>query len=196
MQLQHQCFTKTSWPLAFTSTTSTSRMESATCSTYHNYDDLPLQSSMVLVLHLHSQWARELRAHLSISQFGHIGLLDFAYDVEDPLTTNIMVQQTPAGQRQHVEIQRLTQAPQDLRDERATPLGHPARRDSNVIDSEIRQVNQDLNAQQALQEVTTAGVRRASELLGYLITHATKANSEPNNLLRRLQRTNIGWETY
>ena len=26
--------------------------------------------------------------------------------------------------------------------------------------------------------------------------HATKPGSEPNNLLRRLQRTNIGWEVF
>ena len=44
---------KTFWPLVLTSTTSTSRMESATCSTYHNHVYQHLQSSMVL--HLHSQ---------------------------------------------------------------------------------------------------------------------------------------------
>ena len=90
----------------------------------------------------------------------------------------------------------LTQTFQNLRDERATPLGDPARRDNNVIDNEIRQVNQELNAQQTLQDATTAEVRRAGELLGYFIMHATKPNSEPNNLLRRLQRTNIGWGMY
>ena len=71
-----------------------------------------------------------------------------------------------------------------------------ARRDNNVIDNEIRQVNQDLNAQQALQDATTEGVRWAGELPGYLIMQATKRNSEPNNRLCRLQRTNIGWEMY
>ena len=44
---------KTSWPLVFTSMTSTSRMGHATGSTSHNHDSLHLQSSMVL--HLHSQ---------------------------------------------------------------------------------------------------------------------------------------------
>ena len=39
------------------------------------------------------EWARELRACLNISQFEHIELLDFAYDVEEPLTTDVMVQQ-------------------------------------------------------------------------------------------------------
>ena len=51
-QKQHQRG-KPSWPFAFTSTTSTSRMESATCSTYHNHIYQHLQSSMAL--HLHSQ---------------------------------------------------------------------------------------------------------------------------------------------
>ena len=45
--------TETSWPLASTSTTSTSRMEHATCSTSHNHDFLHLPSLMVH--HLHSQ---------------------------------------------------------------------------------------------------------------------------------------------
>ena len=44
---------RTSWPLVFTSTTSTSRMESATCSSYHSHIYQNLQSSMVF--HLHSQ---------------------------------------------------------------------------------------------------------------------------------------------
>ena len=39
------------------------------------------------------EWARELRAYLNISQFEHINLFDFAYDAEEPLTTDIMVLQ-------------------------------------------------------------------------------------------------------
>ena len=53
----------------------------------------------------------------------------------------------------------------------------------------------DLNDQQRLYDNTTAG-RCARELLGNLIVHSTKPNSEPSNLLRRLQRTNIAWEMY
>ena len=87
-----------------------------------------------------------------------------------------MVQQTPAGRRQHVEFARLTQTRQNLRDERATPQGDPARRNSADIDQDLQQVQQDLDAQQVLQDATTAGVRRAGELLGYLIMHATKPN--------------------
>ena len=52
------------------------------------------------------------------------------------------------------------------------------------------------NAQQVLQDATTTAARRAGELFGYLIMHATKPGSEPNNLLRQLQRTNIGWEMF
>ena len=96
--------------------------------------------------HLHSQ-NRELRAYLNINHFGHINLLDLAYDAEDPLTTDTMVQQTPARRWQHVEIVRLTQARQDLRDERALPAGAAGRRDDGVMDSEIQQVTNDLNAQ-------------------------------------------------
>ena len=107
-----------------------------------------------------------------------------------------MLQQTPARHRQRAEIVRLTQACQELRAERAQLLGDPARRDKNVIDAGIQQLTNDLNAQQALQDATTAAVRRAGELLGSLIMHSTKPNNEPNNLLCRLQRTNIGWETY
>ena len=124
---------KTSWPLAFTSTTSTSGMESATCLNSHNHVCQHLQSSMVQ--HLHSQWARELRAYLNINQFERIDLLDFAYDAEQPLTTDITVQQTPAGRPQYLETVRLTQARQDLRDERALPAKDPQRRE-NVIDEQ------------------------------------------------------------
>ena len=74
-----------------------------------------------------SEWACELRAYLNISQFEHIDLLDFAYDAEQPLTTDDMVQQTPAGHQQHQETQRLTQARQDLRDEHAVPADAAAR---------------------------------------------------------------------
>ena len=118
-------------------------------------------------------WARELRAYLNVSQFEHIDLLDFAYDAEDPLITDIMVQQTPAGYRQHTEILRLSQARQDLRDERTTLQGDPARRDNAVIDQDLQQAQRDLDAQQVLQDATT-GVRRAGELPGYyLIIHST-----------------------
>ena len=52
--------------------------------------------------------------------------------------------------------------------------------------------NDDLNAQQVLYDATATAARRAGELLGYLLMHSTKWNSEPNNLPRRLQWTNIG----
>ena len=107
------------------------------------------------------EWACELRAYLNISQFEHIDLLDLAYDAEVPLTTDIMAQQTPAGHRQHTEIVRLTQARQDLRDERALPPGDAGRRENAVIDAEMQQITNGLNAQQVLQDATTAGVRRA-----------------------------------
>ena len=136
---------KTSWPLAFTSTTSTSRMESATCSTYHNHVYRHLQSSMAL--HLHSQNGLVNFEHTSTSaSLSTSTSWTFAHDAEEPLTTDIMVQQTPAGHRQHPEIARLTQTRQDLRDERTQPVGDPARRDNNVIDNAIQQVTQDLNA--------------------------------------------------
>ena len=40
------------------------------------------------------EWAHELRTYLKISQSEHIDLLDFAYNVEQSLTTDIMVLQT------------------------------------------------------------------------------------------------------
>ena len=105
-----------------------------------------------------------------------------------------MVLRTEAGARQGAEILRLRAARQELREERALP---PAdHRDLGVIDGEIQQATNDLGAQQLLQDATTTQVRRAGELFGYLIMHATKPGSEPNNLLRRLQRTNIGWEMF
>ena len=43
-------------------------------------------------------------------------------------------------------IVRLTQARQDLRDECAQPLGDPVHRDNAVINQEMQQVTQDLDA--------------------------------------------------
>ena len=83
------------------------------------------------------EWARELRACLNISQFEYINLFDFAYDAEEPLTTDIMVLHTEAGARQGAEIIRLRNAHQELRDERALPPAE--RRDLAVIDPEIQQ---------------------------------------------------------
>ena len=140
------------------------------------------------------EWARELWAYLNISQFEQINLFNFAHDAEEPLTTDIMVLQTEAGARQGAEILRLRAHLQELRDERALPPAE--RRDLGVMDGDIQQDNNDLNAQQALQDATTTAVRRAGELFGYLIMHATEPGSEPNNLLRRLQRTNVGWEMF
>ena len=140
------------------------------------------------------EWARELRAYLNISQFEYINLFDYAYDAEEPLTTDIMVLQTAAGARQNAEILRHRARIQALRAERELPQDE--RREHAAIDEDIQNANNDLNAQQALQDATTTAVRRAGELFGYLIMHATKPGSEPNNLLRRLQRTNIGWEMF
>ena len=117
------------------------------------------------------EWARELRAYLNISQFEYINLFDFAYDAEDPLTTDIMVLQTEAGGRQGAEIQRLRNARQELEDEFALPPAE--RQDLAVIDPEIQQVTNDISAQQVLQDATTTQVRRAGELFGYLIMHGT-----------------------
>ena len=48
------------------------------------------------------EWARELRAYLNISQFKYINLFHFAYDAEEPLTTDITVLRTEAGARHKV----------------------------------------------------------------------------------------------
>ena len=78
------------------------------------------------------EWARELRAYLNISQFEHINLFDFAYDAEEPLTTDIMVLQTEAGARQGAELLRLRNRIQELQAERDLPQAE--RREHAVID--------------------------------------------------------------
>ena len=135
------------------------------------------------------EWAGELRAYLNISQFEYINLLDFAYDAV-PLTTDIMVLQTEAGAQQRAETARIRVSRQELQNERALPQAD--RRAHNIIDQEIQQLNDDLDTQQQLQDAVAARVRRSGELLGCLIMHSTKPGSEPTNLLRRLQQTNIG----
>ena len=121
------------------------------------------------------EWARELRAYLNISQFEYINLFDYSYDAEEPLTTDIMVLQTAAGARQNVEILRHRARIQALQAERELPQDD--RREHAVIDGDIQNANNDLNAQQALQDATTAAVRRAGEPFGDLIMHATKPGS-------------------
>ena len=111
----------TSWPLVFTSTTSTSRTESATtCSTYLKHVYLLLPFSMEHHRHF-PKWAREFRAYLGINQFEYIGLVDVTYNAEQPLTADTMVQRIPAGRQQHLELRRLRQALQELQDEFALP---------------------------------------------------------------------------
>ena len=75
-----------------------------------------------------------------------------------------MVLQTEAGAQQHAEMNRIRRGRQELQDERALPQGES--RSHQVIDQEIQQLNNDLNAQQALQDAVTQWVSRASELLG------------------------------
>ena len=108
------------------------------------------------------EWARELRAYLNISQFEYINLFDFSYDAEEPLTTDIMVLQTAAGARQNAEILRHRARIHALQVEREIPQDD--RREHATIDGDIQQANNDLNAQQALQDATTTAVRRAGEL--------------------------------
>ena len=58
-----------------------------------------------------------------------------------------MAQQTAAGQRQHLEIQRLRQARQDLQDELALPPGEH-RIEATVIKNDVNQIKNDLSEQQ------------------------------------------------
>ena len=93
---------ETSWPLASTSTTSTSRMEHATCSTSHNHDFLHLPSSMV---------------HHQHSQSGHVNSGPTSTSVSSSTSTcstshtmrRNLLQQTSwyfRQQQEHVKIQR------------------------------------------------------------------------------------------
>ena len=65
------------------------------------------------------EWVCELRTYLS--QLEYINLFDFAYDAEEPLTTDIMVLQTAAGTRQGAEIIRRRARIQALQVERELP---------------------------------------------------------------------------
>ena len=77
------------------------------------------------------EWARELRACLNISHFEYINLFDFAYEAEEPLTTDIMVLQTATEARQGAEILRHRARTQALQTERELPQGD--RREHAVI---------------------------------------------------------------
>ena len=99
-------------------------------------------------------------ASTSVSQFEHIDLLGFAYDAEQPLGTDFMKSRhQPDIDSQ--ETLRLTQARQDLRDERALPPGYPQHRENGVIDGDLNQITNHLSAQQVLQDAT-AGLRSTS----------------------------------
>ena len=90
------------------------------------------------------EWARELRAYLNISQFEYINLFDYSYDAEEPLTTDIMVLQTAAGARQNAEIIRHRARVQALQAERELP--QEERRERAIIDRDIQQANNDIDA--------------------------------------------------
>ena len=174
---------RTSWPLVFASTTSTSRTESATtCSIYlkHIYLHPPSLSAQ----HLHSQSRLvnfELHQHQPV---GHIEL------GTSPAMQNNLVQLTSRRHQlinnniriysvyvKHVKIFKMSLH---------FPPGAEPRREATIINNDLAQIQNDLAVR----------YRRYGELLGNLITHSTKPNSEPNNLLRLLQLTNIGWKMY
>ena len=122
------------------------------------------------------EWVRELRAYLNISQFEYINLLDFADDAEVPLTPDIMALQTEAGAQQHAKMARVRIAHQEFQDERALPQAE--RRAHNVIDQEIQQLNNDLDAQQLLQDAVTARVRR---VVNFLVTSSCIQQNQAAN---------------
>ena len=99
------------------------------------------------------EWAHELRAYLNINQFEYFNLLD----LEAPLTTNIMVLQTEAGAQQRAEMNRIRTAREALLEECDLPQAE--RRAHAVIDQEIQQLNNDLDAQQLLQDGVIQQVR-------------------------------------
>ena len=136
---------KTSWPLASTSTTSTSRMEHATCSTSHNHDFLHLPSLTVRRQHFQSglvnSWPTSTSANSSTST-----------SLTSPTTRRSLLQQTSwlyKLKQEHVKELRLYVSElhrQALQVERELP--QEKRREHGVTDPEIQQATNDLNAQQ------------------------------------------------
>ena len=160
----------------FTSTTSTSRTESAiTCSMYlkHVY----LHHLFLTAQRLHSQSGfRAFGAYLNINQLEHIELLDFAYEVEQPLTTEIMVQLTQAGQQQHKGLRRLVKHFKNFK--RSLHFHRIHIGEAADINNSSAQTQSDVNHQQRQYDITTNAVHCCGELLGHLTTHSAKPNSE------------------
>ena len=185
---------RTSWPLVCTFTTSTSRMENATCSINLNLVHQHRQYSVVQ--HPHSlNGLVNLEPTSTSSQFEHIDLLYYACDAEQPLTTSWSSRQQLVNDNtwrcsvyvKHVKTCKPSlQCLQETIEERQLS--------STATSTRFRMTSVNNNDSTASPPPPQYVVQK-NFLDDSQCTTRSQTVSRTKRF-RRLQRTNIGWEIY
>ena len=156
---------KTAWPVAFTFTMSTSRMESATCSTYHNHDFRRLQSSTVLHLHSQSGFVNFEHASTSVS-------LSTSTSWTSPTMRRTHLQPTSCCSKHQQDVDNVQTLYVSVKHVKTSEMNVPSLKAIQHIVTTLSSIriynkyNETSMRNKYPQDATTAGVRRAGELLG------------------------------
>ena len=147
------------------------------------------------------EWTSEVRGFLQLNDFGFMVNLDTAFNEVNPVSLNDIytarddTEAIDRGITQHNEG--LAALNEELA-HREDPVadGQPARRTAAVINADINNVNGQRDALIAQRNTIKRDITRASQYLTYIMVHTTKPNSEVNNLVRQLQRSENGFEIW
>ena len=147
------------------------------------------------------EWTSEVRGFLQLNDFGFLVNLDTAFNEVNPVSLNDIytarddTEAIDRGITQHNEglaalNEELAQRDQPVAD------GQPARRAATAINTDIANVNGQRDALIAQRNTIKRDITRASQYLTYIMVHATKPNSEVNNMVRQLQGSENGFEIW
>ena len=147
------------------------------------------------------EWTSEVRGFLQLNDFGFMVNLDTAFNEVNPVSLNDIytarddTEAIDRGITQHNEG--LAALNEELA-HREDPVadGQPARRTAALINADITNVNGQRDALVAQRNTIKRDITRASQYLTYIMVHTTKPNSEVNNLVRQLQRSENGFEIW
>ena len=146
------------------------------------------------------EWTSEVRGFLQLNDFGFLVNLDTAVNEVNPVSLNDIytarddTEAIDRGITQHNEglaalNEELAQRDQPIAD------GQP-RRAAAAINTDIANVNGQRDALIAQRNTIKRDITRASQYLTYIMVHTTKPNSEVNNMVRQLQRSENGFEIW
>ena len=147
------------------------------------------------------EWTSEVRGFLQLNDFGFMVNLDTAFNEVNPVSLNDIYTARDDTEAIDRGITTHNEGLAALNEElahREDPVadGQPARRTAAVINADINNVNGQRDALIAQRNTIKRDITRASQYLTYIMVHTTKPNSEVNNLVRQLQRSENGFEIW